>query len=250
MSVILLGDDRYPGTAPNLISGCQLWLQADSGVYEDAGTDPAEDLDAVVQWNDGSGNGRHFGIGNSPAYRTAIVNGQPVLRYDGTNDFMQKTGQTFTNYTAIGAATIMMAVNLSSAPGGEMNLFAMYESGVPRYVRRLFANGTNFVAENYDGTVDTATKSVGAGWKILTYRHNGTNLYIGDTDTRDSSLASAASSTTSVGGAVDLYVRNIPVAAVQTDIFGLAVYNVDLTEANRKEIEQYWANLLDIALPY
>lgn len=53
------------------------WYKADAGIYEDAGTDPAEDGDTIRQWNDQSGNGYHLGqsvTSDKPLFQTSIQN--------------------------------------------------------------------------------------------------------------------------------------------------------------------------------
>ena len=51
------------------------------------------DGDAVSTWSDVSGNGRNAtGVGTErPLYKTAIQGGQPVLRFDGSNDNLSLT---------------------------------------------------------------------------------------------------------------------------------------------------------------
>ncbi len=67
----------------------QLWLSADVGVYSDAGTTLAVDAATVQQWNDKSANASNFSqatAGNRPAFKTAIINNQPVLRFTGASN--------------------------------------------------------------------------------------------------------------------------------------------------------------------
>ncbi len=67
--------------APTDIVGLQWWFKADSLALSDA--------DPVSSWLDSSGNGytatQATGI-NQPLYKTAILNGLPVVRFDGSND--------------------------------------------------------------------------------------------------------------------------------------------------------------------
>ena len=68
-----------------------LWLKADVGVYSDAGITPATNGSGVRQWNDQSGNGHHASqatAGNQSTYTTNSMNTRPVLRFDGSNDWM------------------------------------------------------------------------------------------------------------------------------------------------------------------
>lgn len=84
-----VGDSLVIPTAPfspDQVAGLALWLKAD------AGTSTTVDGAAVSQWDDQSGNARHVTQAtgaNQPVYKTAIVNGKPVVRFDGANDFLQ-----------------------------------------------------------------------------------------------------------------------------------------------------------------
>lgn len=71
--------------SPTDISGLKLWLKADeiSGL-SDGGT--------VSSWIDSSSDGRNATCGNCPIYKINILNGKPVVRFDGSNDVMTFTG--------------------------------------------------------------------------------------------------------------------------------------------------------------
>ena len=91
-------------TGPGGVGGSAtnpLWLSADRGVYNNAGTTLASNGDNVRQWNDRSGNGRHAGetvLANRPNLVTAVLNGLPVVRYTAANnDRLVSTGLTTGN---------------------------------------------------------------------------------------------------------------------------------------------------------
>jgi hypothetical protein len=68
---------------PSTIAGLKLWLKADSLALSDGAV--------VATWTDNSGtanNATQTGTAQ-PVYKTNIVNGKPVVRFDGVNDFMQ-----------------------------------------------------------------------------------------------------------------------------------------------------------------
>lgn len=66
------------------IDSLSLWL--------DASTLDLEDGALVSSWTDKSGNGNHAAQnnnGNKPIFKTNILNGKPVVRFDGTDDFFE-----------------------------------------------------------------------------------------------------------------------------------------------------------------
>ena len=134
----------------------KVWINDSSGVTDVAGN--------ASQWNDVSGNARHFIQGtaaNRPLIVSGGLNGRRTIRFDGTNDFMtdnggtmgnlfndQTTGFCFAVYkkTALdGAGTDRMIFNNTRGTDGGTR-FAMYASHVavnnsPRLmVRRLDAD--------------------------------------------------------------------------------------------------------------
>lgn len=88
MPSLLLGGAGPTGAggaafSPSDVAGLELWLKADALALSD-GT-------AVATWTDSSGLGNNATqvTGSlQPLFKTAIVNSLPVLRFDGTDDFM------------------------------------------------------------------------------------------------------------------------------------------------------------------
>ena len=69
------------------IPGMRLWLRADSGVI-------TEVANKVVTWEDRSGNGLDVTQptqDNQPTRVPAALNGAPIVRFDGTNGYLQRT---------------------------------------------------------------------------------------------------------------------------------------------------------------
>jgi hypothetical protein len=67
------------------VIGARLWLQADKGVVQDASN-------RVSSWADQSGNGANATqavVASQPIWVDDVVGGHPVLRFDGSNDFVQ-----------------------------------------------------------------------------------------------------------------------------------------------------------------
>jgi hypothetical protein len=71
------------------------------------------DGSAVSSWSDLSANGRNVSqatVANQPIYKTAIQGGNPVVRFDGTNDEME-TAATFSSTSQITAVFVAKADN-------------------------------------------------------------------------------------------------------------------------------------------
>lgn len=91
-----LGAQTGPGGVGNATgAGGQpqnrLWIRADQNVFQDAGVTACANLTTVQQWNDRSGNNNHVSqatAGRRPTFRTAILNGLPVVRFAGTHDLL------------------------------------------------------------------------------------------------------------------------------------------------------------------
>ena len=110
-------------------TGLQLWLDAsDASTVFDAttgGSLVAAD-GGVARWEDKSGNGRHATQGTSnsrPIRKTAIQNGLGVLRFDGTDDFLDSTD--FLDLTSGQAMTAFVVLKRAST-GGNQQILSKY----------------------------------------------------------------------------------------------------------------------------
>ncbi len=85
-----------------------LWAMSDFGTYQESTlATPSVAGGVVGAWADRSANARHLvqagADGLKPTLQLAIINGKPVIRGDGTNDYLS------TAYSAAGIAAITMA---------------------------------------------------------------------------------------------------------------------------------------------
>jgi hypothetical protein len=97
---------------PTDIDGCQLWLDAaDASTVTLSGSN-------VTQWIDKSGNGNtvtQTTSSNQPTYVTNVVNGNPVVRFNGTSHVLQTT-----SFTSLGTNSVsfwLVERNLSGSGG-------------------------------------------------------------------------------------------------------------------------------------
>ena len=115
-------------------STLELWLRGETGaLLTSSSTSATSTGDAVAEWRDGSGNGRHATAASTPTDRrpslragTDGLNGHPVLRFDGTNDFLRTASISpaipqpvtlFTLSRKIGSATTALTVVDSRTSG-------------------------------------------------------------------------------------------------------------------------------------
>lgn len=76
---------------PDYVPGLKLWASADFGAYKDAGITLALNGESVQQWNDQSAeinNMIQLIAGMRPLFITGVINGYPILRCDGVDDFI------------------------------------------------------------------------------------------------------------------------------------------------------------------
>lgn len=93
-----IGMGRGLGFSPSQVSDMAYWYDASNlgSLWQDAArtTPVVADGDPVGAWDDLSGNDYHVTqgtAGNRPTYKTAVQNGLPVLRGDGSNDYLENT---------------------------------------------------------------------------------------------------------------------------------------------------------------
>jgi hypothetical protein len=153
-----------------------LWLRADAGVFSDAGVTPAVTTNDVRQWNDQSGNGKNAAqatVNQQPNYFTNVMNGFPVLRFDGSGtspDFVTSAGVTTGNgaavwvvasYTSLAAATfnsgLIHATVSGGGQGGAKNI-GMWVSGTNSVAwgRGIQTDGTSVNLSSTTGFVTSA----------------------------------------------------------------------------------------------
>ena len=85
--------------APSTLSGLAMWLNAGSGVATATGN-------YVTSWNDQSNNGNNVTQGsqfNQPILVSGALNGNPVVRFDGNNDYLNG-GSSIGNIPLTGAS--------------------------------------------------------------------------------------------------------------------------------------------------
>ena len=240
---------------PSGVSGLTGWWKADAGAYKDAGVTLATDGETVQQWNDQSGAGRNLAQGTSGARPTLVanvLNGKPVIRFDGTDDVLQSSAALSSFITAAAGTFfvvgILRANNTDNATEYENDAAFQDVSGNVYLSFRTSNPRTRSV--NFDGSADVAGKNTDVidAPHCFLWLHSGGNVYHGLSDVRSSQLASAASgntltlaSTLRVGG-------NYATVFTQIDIAEIVVYAAAVSESDRLGVEKYIANKYGLSL--
>jgi hypothetical protein len=210
--------------SPDDIAGLELWLKADTLVLSDN--------DPVATWTDSSGNGNDVTQGTAgtrPLYKTAIQNGLPVVRFDGTDDYMI---HTTLNVSQPGTVFI---VGKTLAGEGNTRFMDGETTGTDRWI--FGTSSTNADYQIYAGTsVDTGTPDT--AFHYFTVVFNGAS---------SAGWVDAVSLFASNLGAQNL-ASGITVGAGQNgdenltgDIGELLLYDSELSAPDRASVEAYLA---------
>ena len=206
--------------SPLQISGCTLWLSADS-------ISGKSNNDTLGSWRDLSGNNNDAIQANvllKPVYHTNIINSKPAVNFtQASSQYMVSTlaaSQPYTLFivgrTGVGAGNQYLvdgvAVNTGVMSGGAgNNTFTMFSGNV------LSASATptnfNYVCGIYDGVSS-----------ILTINGSATTGNVGAANTTGMTIGSN-------GSASGQFLNG--------DIAEIIVYNSHLSVSNRQKVENY-----------
>lgn len=218
-----------PAFEPTDIDGCVLWLRADA-VLEPQGA-------SVVTWYDESGENNDLTGGNAPTLQTNIVNGRPVVRFDGTDDYLTVTLAATQPFTVIIVAKhVSGAVDADEIMGGGF-------TAAPAAAGALYA--TNAATDTFDWSTGSAVSpgNLDASFHIhgtvvngasSTLRLDGTSS-TGDLGSND--MAAFALGAGSDGG-----------TPADVDVAEAIAYNVGLSTSELAQVEAYLSNKYAIAL--
>lgn len=242
----VLGLISFQAIAQNLTvtEGLSLWLKADAGVTADA-------AGAVSAWVDQSGKGNDAAQTDatlSPTVVTNALNAKPVLRFDGTDDYLEvadsdslSSGPDITSFFVIkfddfATFRAVWAKTSANLPGAT-DYYAVPGTGIPRLYR---GNGTSSGLGSFDGAPLRAGTFFVAGFGI---EGNQASHFFADQVTVSGTLtADAADADTPllIGTRADFVTR------LKGDIAEILIYDRALTAADRTLVVDYLAKKYDI----
>jgi hypothetical protein len=208
--------------APSDIAGLQLWCKADALVLNND--------DPVTTWTDSSGAGHDLSqssAGAKPTYKTNIVNGKPVIRFDGSSDVMAVT------YTQLQPVTAFVIAACDTFAGDNRTLF----DGQTINTMIFRIDSATGVTTLYAGAVLQHTAIVEDTWTILTAVVNGASSKIFVSGGTPASGDAGAQTFTGLTVGRD----GTSTAFWAGDIAEIILYDTSLSNANLNNVGTYLA---------
>lgn len=141
------------GFNPPAKSNLKLWLRADAGVAKDTSG-------YVGTWEDLSGTGNHAvqtNTTNKPLWVDNVINGKPVIRFDGVNDFLSIPGLT----GAMNDFTVIFMLRPASLNNYNQKLLATGAWG--QFVMHADANGGLYAGTDIATRIEPSTSTYKRG---------------------------------------------------------------------------------------
>lgn len=237
------------GSSPDSVSGLKLWLKADA-------ITGLSDGNAVSSWSDSSGNSNNASqstTASQPLYKTNIVNGLPVVRFDGSNDSIKTSAFQI---TTTGNATLFWvylpannfgvaygAARFVNATVGTSNRF-YFGSGTTATPGKLHGNwGNGFKTGTTN--IDTSNFSFVTAQRTGETSGNAKTWINGTADintTWSNAVATLGSASVIVGGDSNGF--------MQGDMAEVIIFNSALSTSDQQAVEAYLQGKYGISAGY
>jgi hypothetical protein len=233
--------------APTDVSGLQVWLDANVGIFDAAtgGGLVTTDSASVARWEDQSGNANHFtqtASTNRPILKTSIQNGLNVLRL-ALNKLMVCSNNAIARN--VGGVTVFAVRKCAANPTSEQNIFrANIATGSPSRVffavgftsGKANAGGRRLDASGFQGIASSSNVSTTAfEMQSAVYDYTNADLFLYLNDVLEASSTTWQTS----GNTSDTDSFQIRVGALNGDIGEVIVYNRALTSTERESVWSY-----------
>lgn len=214
---------------PSQIAGLELWLDANKITGLDDG-------DPLTTWSDQSGNGNDVTQSTSakkPTYKTSIINGRSIVRFDGTDDYLKASA-----FTLVQPEHLFIVLKVL---GGSTNDVIHDGNTLDRMVgqQRSAVKNYNQYAGNFGAVV-----TLGDDFRIINSLFNGASSNV--------SLDGGSDNTGDVGSndaaGFSLGANGNEAAHSQIDVAEFLIYSVELSITNQGRVERYLGARYGIAL--
>ena len=240
MAILFNVNHPAPPFSPLDISGCVLWLKSDTGVTKDG-------LNRVSLWEDQSGNNNDASQGtdgNKPIWVDNQINAFPVLRSTrAAGTFMDLASLI----TGIIDCTILFVakhdyVGAGNHSGGIiMDYTTITQCGIS--LAEYFGNALLFVGTNgAGGGANSYLHPFGdySNYCIGTFKKESTNLYAYfNGSLTDTNTISASYNTVYLDALFHTLSEAGPSGSLEGDLAEIIVYNSDLSDGYREQVENY-----------
>lgn len=243
----LMGVGNANGVAfsPDSISGLALWLDANDSAtrfQDSAGTTPSvSDSDPVGRWTDKSGAGKHVTQTTGSRRGTlklSIVNGKPVVRFDGVDDDLSNASRLLTSVNGFAFFFVVHTVGATLTDG---NRAFGYNSPAENDLALLFPDGKPAlrVAGGEPAANGPSSRSGGTASFMLSVVSNGTTITMWDNQvvgTPRTQSVSGFSSSADGFGLGSLFGGS---GYTQIDFAEILAWSVALSAGQRGQVETY-----------
>ena len=232
--------------SPDKVAGLKLWLKADA-------ITGLSDGGPVSAWGDSSGSGLDVTQSGTarPTYKTNILNGKPVVRFDGIDDQLVKSSVTISSLAGPDTGTIFV-LQKQPTPSSPTVTFNIASGGSNRINLHLtFYDSFYFDFGNFEAGRVSANQPGGwnVGYHVVVCRRGGSggNIWVDGksvaTGTFGNLLDTAASGAIRVGsdGAGIFF---------SGDIVELFIYNSALSTEDRQAMEDYLGSKYNITITH
>lgn len=227
--------------SPPDVANLAYWFKADALALSDD--------DPVGTWTDSSGNSRDITQTTSskkPIYKTSIVNSLPVVRFDGSDDYIERgTEDSWPQYLSF-----FWVVNRSNTTDayplaviGSVNIFLV----------SFYSGSTTIESLGYDTGnsatgADTNTMSTGSFHVVSMMRRNGScETYVDGVSggsTATSGTAQSGNSRLTLGSYAGIF------GFLPGDVAELVVYWADIGTTDRQRVEDYLGSKYAITITH
>jgi hypothetical protein len=218
-----------PNDLPN-VSGLVAWFKADALSLTDA--------DPVATWADSSGEANDLAQatgGLQPTYRTNVLNGLPVVRFDGVDDYLTRATPTYAQPN-----TVFVVQQFAAPTDGAYNIMFDGAGGSGHYITKVGGGDSRAL---FAGATLAGSPATG-NFEIWSASFNGalSELFVNGT----SNIAGDAGSQSLVGLRVGAAFN--AAGPFHGDIAEVLVYNAALSAGDRQLLEAYLGTKYDIAV--
>lgn len=219
---------RSPATIPNLA----LWLRADSGLFQDSAktTPVTADAQSIGAWVDKVTGTVTFSQNTGsakPTYKTAIINGHPVVRVDA-NDILTTAALSIGS----GPKTCFAVMN---APSGSF----LIDSQTGRFVLSATGSNTHYAWFDPSGGWKNSFLSPVSGFGVFSWWLGDPIQGQGEIFYNGASVGTGKFVNAALGGTTALFAVYTGTPAFVGDLAELLIYNAYLSETQRKAVESY-----------